>query len=261
MSLIITGIVQAVRNEIRSTGNHRQAMVGGALADAAILLALQSLSAQQQESRNIQVIPVQFEGQVFEVSVQPLNGLIDINNASVQLLAEMYRHAGELNPQAAQILAQATTETRQRKNSRGVAQGFDAVEDLMRVPAMTYDLYAKISLLLTVDLKASGGRVNPMAAPVGVLQILTGGDMARATALAAGRSADLKMMDTSFLKPDLIETATSRSLRLQVRSALPGGGTVERSWHVFLRADPRSGLPWRLLRKEQTSQHTVQSSS
>ena len=258
MTLIITGVVKAVRVEIQTAGMQRQTVVAGAQADAAILLALQSLQAQQKEPGNtLQVISVQFENQVFEVSLQPLNGFIDINNAPVQLLAEMYRYAGGLSPPAAQALAQATVDSRQSKSAKGRAQGFDATEDLMRVPGVTYDLYAKINQVVTAALKGGSGRVNPMTAPVGVLQILTGGDLGRAATLAARRSTDSKLTDTSFLKPEFIEMASSRSLQFQVRVDLAGGGSLQKVWQVFWGADPRSGLPWRALGMQQSMQHSA----
>lgn len=259
MSLIITGIVQAVRSEIRSAAVQRQAVIASALGNAAILLALQNLQSQQQElGKTPQTIPVQFQGQGFDVVVQPLNGLIDLNNANVQLFSDMYRYAGGLNPAAAQALAQNTVELRQSTNAKGRIQGFDAVEDLMRVPGMTYDLYAKINRLITADLKQGNGRINPMAAPVGVLQVLTSGDAARAAILAAGRNTDPKLMDTTFLKPDQIEMASSLSLQLQARIDLPGGGFSQKTWQVFWANDPRSGLPWRVLGMQQSFQHSVQ---
>ncbi|MEO8119680.1 MAG: type II secretion system protein GspK [Rhodoferax sp.] len=258
MGLIITGVVQSVRSEVKTAGTQRQTVVAGALADAAILLALQNLQAQQKEPRNtIQFIPVQFEGLTSKVLVLPLNGLIDLNNATPLLLAEMYRHAGGLNPQAAQAMAQATVETRQFKSTKGTAQGFDAVEDLLRVPQMTYDLYAKIIGLVTADLKEGSGRVNALAAPLGVLQVLTGGDVSRAASLAAQRNTDPNVMDTSFLKPELIEMAPSRSLRFQVQVELPGGGSLQKAWHVYWDTDPRSGLPWRLLGTQQSLQRAA----
>src|SRR5665811_2241880 len=114
MGLIITGLVQAVRSEAQTTGLQRQALVANGLADAAILLALQSMQAQNGVlPKSIQVMPVQFEGHTSEVSVQPLNGLIDINHASVVLLSDLYRHADGMNPDSAQALAQATVEFRQ----------------------------------------------------------------------------------------------------------------------------------------------------
>jgi len=257
MSLIIAGVVRSVRGEIQTAGLQRQAAVASALGDAAILLALQNMHAVQKEPRGtFQVIPVQFEGQTRDVLVQPLNGLIDINNASVQLLAEMYRHAGGLRPDAAQTLAQATVDTRQLKSAKGVTQGFDAIEDLLRVPQMTYDLYVKVADLITADLRDGSGRVNALAAPVGVLQVLTGGDAPRAASLVAKRNADLNVMDTSFLKPELIEMASSRSLRFQVQIGLPDAGVAQKTWHVYWGVDPRSGLPWRVLGTQQSMQRT-----
>lgn len=253
MGLIITGIVQSVRSEVRTAGLQRQTVVASALGDAAILLALQKLQAQRQEPGNaIQHIPVQFGGLASNVSVQPLNGLIDINNAPPLLLAEMYRHAGGLPPAAAQAMAQATVDTRQAKSAKGAVQGFDAIEDLMRVPTMTYVLYAKIIPLITADLKDGSGRVNALAAPLGVLQVLAGGDVARAAILAGQRDADPMVMDTSFLNPGLIEMASSRSLQFLVQVALPGGGSLQKAWNVYWDTDPRSGLPWRVLGTQQS---------
>lgn len=260
MGLIITGIVRSVRSEVHTAGVQRQATVAGAQADAAILLALQNLHALQKEPlKSTQVMQVQFEDRASEVTVQPLNGMIDLNNASIVLLTEMYRHAGGLDPALAQAMAQATIETRQSKNSKGATQGFDAIEDLMRVPAMTYDLYAKINSLVTANLKEGNGRVNPMAASVDVLQVLTGGDGARANSLATGRGSGSLPMDTSFLKPEFIEMAPSRSLQLEVGVKLPGGGNFQKTWQVFWSTDPRSGLPWRVLDMRQSIQQPAPS--
>ena len=259
MGLIVTGIVQAVRSEARTTGLQRHAVIASGLANAAILLALQNLHAQQKELPNtIQILQVSFAGENFDVSVQPLNGLIDINNAPVALLIEMYRQAGGMNPPEAQTLAQATIDLRQSKNSTGMAQGFDAIEDLLRVPGVTYDLYAKISRLVTTDLKGGNGRINPMAAPLGVLQVLTG-DTARAAVLTAGRNTDSKLMDTSFFKPEFIEMASSRSLRLEVPVGLPDGGGMQKTWQVYWGSDPRSGLPWRVLGTQQSIRDAARS--
>ncbi len=259
MGLIITGVVQSVRSEVRTVGLQRQAVVANAAADAAILMALQHLHAYKIEPKSaIQTIPVQFDGQPREVVVVPLNGLINLNQASISLLADMYRFAGELVPEAAQAMAQATLDLRQLKNAKGQAQGFDAKEDLLRVPTMTYGLYAKVVGLVTVDLKESSGRVNALAAPSGVLKILTGGDAARAAVLESKRNADPATMDTSFFKPEHIEMTASRSLRLQVQMDLPGGGAASKAWHVHWGEDPRSGLPWRVLSTQQSLQGAIQ---
>lgn len=259
MGLIVTGIVKSVRGELRTVGLQRQSLVANAHADAAILLALQHLHAQQKEpGASIQTVAVQFENQASAVTVVPLNGRIDINNASVALLAGMFRYAGGLNAELAQSLAQATVDRRQIKTAKGQALGFDASEDLLQVPGMTYDLYAKLADLVTADIKQGSGRVNPLAAPAGVLQVLTGGDVARAAALLASRDANASGMDTSFFQPEHIEMASSRSLRLQVQIALPDGSAAQRAWHVVWATDPRSGLPWRVLGVQQSLARPLQ---
>ena len=257
MGLIITGIANAVRSEVKTAGLQRQTLIANTRADAAILLALQKLHSQKIEPSNtIQLIPVQFEGVTSTVTIEGLNGLIDINNAPLTLLTELFRHVGELPPEMAQLLAQSTIETRQAKSANGTAQSFDATEDLMRVPKMTYSLYAKIKNLVTVDLKEGSGRVNPMFAPIGVLQTLTGGDLSRANVLVAKRNANSNstMMDTSFLKPEHIEIASSRSLLLKVSIALPDGGLIQKMWRVYWDQASRSGLPWRVFGTQQLMQ-------
>lgn len=257
MGLIITGIVKSVRGEIRTIGLQRQSVIANARADAAILLALQNLQSQQKEpGAAMQAVSVQFEGQTSLVWVVPLNGRVDINNAPVTLLADMYRYAGGLTPDAAQAMAQATVDMRKTKTAKGSAQGFDAIEDLLQVPHMRYDLYAKLADLVTADIRQGNGRVNPLAAPERVLQVLTGGDVARAAALLAARTANPGVLDTSFLKPEHIEMASSRSLQLQVQIDLPDASAAQRIWHVYWAADPRSGLPWRVMGMQQALVHT-----
>ena len=262
MGLIITGVVQAVRSEVRTAGVQRQMVVGSALGDAAILLALQTQNALKAEPQAAaQLVPVQFEGVTYSVAVWPLNGLVDINNASALLLADLYRFGGELSPDASRVLAQSTVDTRQLKDAKGAIERFDAKEDLLRVPGMTYDLYAKVQALVTAELKESSGRVNALAAPSGVLRILSGGDVARAADLESRRNADLSAMDTTFLKPEHLDMVPSRSLRFQVQIDLPDGSALLRAWHVYRGDDPRSGLPWRVVSKEHSMKLPAQPSN
>jgi general secretion pathway protein K len=257
MGLAVTGIVQMVRSEIKAAGLQRQILVASAKADAFILLALQNMQAAAREPGGVpQQLMVKFEAEDSAVSVLPLNGLIDINSATVKLLTEMYRHVGGLSQPEAQTLAQATLQTRQVKSAKGVQQNFDAAEDLLQVPGMTYDLYAKLDGLVTADLRNGSGRVSALAAPQGVLQILASGNMARASVLAAQRSVDAKAMDTSFLDPELVDMAPTSNLRLQTQVALPGDGYLQQTWLVYWAVDPRSGLPWRVLGKQQTVSRT-----
>jgi general secretion pathway protein K len=262
MALIITGLVQSVRNEVQVVSLHRQSVLAGSVADAAVLLAMQNMHAKKVElPKGVQKMPVEFEGQTLDVWVRPTNGLVDINQAPIELIAKIYQFAGDLNADDAQTLAQSTVEFRQTKNPKGVAIGFDASEDLLNVPGMTYSLYAKIKQLVTADLRGSSGRINPLAAPLEVLQVLTGGDAARAHVLLAQRDADGIPMDTSFFDPSQIEIASSPNLQFQVQVQLAGANLLEKNVNIYWGTDPRSGLPWRVLSSQQIVLSTAPNSN
>lgn len=253
MGLIITGVVQSVKTETRSSGHQRQNLQALAQADAVLLLALQNLYFQGTPQRQAtQSASFVFAGQTTLVERNALNGLIDINNAPLPLLAQLYAVAGGLPNDAAQALAQATVQAREVTNAKGVRSKFDAPEDLLQVPGITYDLYAKMPGLVTADLKDGSGRVNPVAAPVSVLQVLTGGDVNRAAALYANRNVPLTGMDTTVLNPAFIDNSISSSFRLQAWVPVTNGASLVRIWDIMDIQDTRTGLPWRVLGKSHT---------
>jgi general secretion pathway protein K len=253
MTLIVTGIVHAVRSEARIIGLQRQSAISRPIADAAILLAMQNMHANKVElPKGILTIPVQFENQTFNVSIRPANGLMDLNTASIELLTDLYRYAGEIDANDALQLAQATLEFRQTTGAKGIAIGFDSVEDLLNVPTMTYALYAKIKNLVTADIRGGSGRINPMACTSDVMQILTHGDGARAGALVAQREANNGIMDTSFLNPSQIEVSSSSNLQFQVQVDISMATSLQKTVTVYWATDPRSGLPWRILDSQES---------
>lgn len=253
MSLILAGVVRSVRTEAQTAGVQRQAAMASATADAAILLALQQLHAGQKETpKGLQTIPIEFAGTTHAVHVAPLNGLIDLNNAPIALLDNLYHYAAGLDAAAAHTLAQATLDTRERANAKHIVQGFSATEDLMGVPGMTYTLYAKVASLVTAAIKSGSGRVNPLAASYEVLLVLTAGNAAQAMQIASQRATDAATLDTTFLTPDLIDMSTSSSLTFQVSIGLPDGSVLQKKWLIFWAADPRTDLPWRVLDTRQS---------
>lgn len=251
MGLIITGVVKSVRTETSSSGQQRQILLAKSQADALILLALQNLYFQPNPvSQASQSANFEYAGQSLAVQVSTLNGLIDINNAQPALLAQLYAVAGGLPKDTALALAQSTVQTREITNAKAAQIKFDAQEDLLKVPGMTYDLYVNIRDLVTADLKDGSGRINPLSAPLPVLQVLTGGDAAKAAVLNANRNVPLTGMDTTALNPAFIENNLSSSLRFQVAVPLPAHGhQLVRTWDVFGMEAPRTGLPWRVLGK------------
>ena len=247
LSIIATGTLRTVRTESRAILQARQQVEAQALGDGAIQIALQGLVARNQPLASTSAANIAYRGVPIEVEAMPLNGLIDINTAGVPLLQRLLSVAGGLSAEAAQATAQAIVQTRERRDARGGPQRFEAEEDLLRVPDVDYDLYARLDGLLTADLQGSG-RVNPLAAPFEVLAVLANGDTAVAQRIAAARDAGQVGVDTSALDGSLLESSASRRIRVQARVPLVDGGYVRVSRNVDINARTPNGAPWHTFR-------------
>jgi general secretion pathway protein K len=143
-------------------------------------------------------VELPYQGVPVQIEVMPLNGLIDINSAPAPLLSKLLAAGvGRGRPACA---GRGSAAHHAGPGWRGGA--FDAPEDLLRVPGIDYELYAKIAALVTADLRGSG-KVNPMAAPPGVLNVLSGGSSGVAdriqSARAAGGGRRHFFLDTAFV--------------------------------------------------------------
>lgn len=254
LSVIVTGVVHAVRSEVRLISHNRQAVEGLALGEAAMALVLQDISVRTEPPTQLTQIDVAYLGHVMQVQVMPLSGLIDINSAAEPLLASLYSVAGEKDAAAATALAQATVQVRSERDTRGREKGFEAVQDLLRVPGVDFDLYARLSPLITAEVQGGGGRVNPQAASVEVLAVLAQGNLALAGELATKRASGDTNMDTTRLNVPFIGSTASSRYKLQARVPLADGIQVVLSHSVDVRPDSRSGLPWRIFHTEYWTQ-------
>ena len=248
LAVLVTGASHAVRDNARIVSATRQNVVAQALGDGAIELVLQQMAALATPPSTLSVIDGSFAGTSIRVEVVPANGLIDVNAAPPPLLAALFRIAGGLAPAAADALALVTETARAQKDAKGRAIGFEAAEDLLRVPGLDYPLYARIAPLVTADLNGSG-RVNPLAAPLPVLAVLAGGDLGKAQAIAAARGSGRVGIDTTGLDAGFIDAGPSSRFRLRARVPLPGGGFALVGRSVNLRASTRTGLPWTTFRQ------------
>ena len=247
LGIIATGTLQTIRQESRMLLAARQEIEAQALGDGAIQIALQALAASNQPIRQMTESNITYRGAVMQIQVMPLNGLIDINAAGLPLLERLFTVAGGVPPDAAQALAQSVVQMRGQRDARGAPQRFEAEEDLLRVPGIEYDLYARLSTLLTADVRGSG-RVNPMAAPVEVLAVLAGGNIGVAMQIASSREAGQIGVDTSALDGSLLDTSTVRLFRVQARVPMADGSFVRVSRSVDLNARARDGAPWHTFR-------------
>lgn len=244
LSIIVTGLTRSVRQEARLLAQSRASVVAQAQGDAALQLVLQDLAARPAAPNRLSYVDATYRDVPVRVEVMPLNGLIDINNAPEALLTRLYTIAAGLPPDAAQALAQATVQARERKDAKGVAERFEAVEDLLRVPGIGYPLYARLAPLVTADLRGAG-KVNPMAAPPEVLVVLAAGRADVAARIADARLAGQDGIDSTGLDAALIDNNTSgRRLRLRARVPLDSGAFLYVTRYVELTSRGRNGLPW-----------------
>ena len=243
LSIMVTGLTRSVREESRVMSRSRQSVEALALGNAAIQITLQNLLSQSVTLGRMRQEVVVYRGVSMPVQIMPLNGLIDINSAPVPLLARLYVVAGGLSTEAAEKLAQATVAARERKDLKGSAVQFEAGEDLLQVPGLDYNLYARLSGFITTDLRGSG-KVNPMAAPLEVLVVLAGGDAAVASRIAADRDAGLEGIDTTALDASFTDNTTARRFRIQARVPMADTSWLRVSRNIDLGSRVRSGVPW-----------------
>ena len=256
LSIIVTGLVQAQRDEIRTVSTARQALEASALGNAAIQLVLQRLAASQEPVTRLSRIEVMYESRALTVEVMPLNGLIDPNRAPDGLLAALFSVAGGLDGARAAALAQAVAAARTAvAGARGPT--FEAPEDLLQVPGIDYDLYARLARLLTTDAGGSG-LVNAMAAPPEVLLVLAQGNAAEAARIAADRDALRPGIDTTRLNAAFLDASVSRRWRLQARVPMADGRVARVTRSVQLTPGPVSPAPWRILQADQRFEPATQ---
>ena len=249
LSILVTGMVQAQRDEIRLVSSARQTVQGSALGSAAVQLVLQQMAARSEPVARLSRIEVGFGGLTIPVEVVPLNGLIDLNRAPEPLLVALFTVGGGMAPDPAAALAKALIAARTPGPLTQAGPRFEAIEDLLQLPGVDFGLYARLSPLVTTD-ALGGGRVNAMAAPQGVLLVISGGDAARAARIAADRDGGGAGVDTTDLSPQLIDTVATTRFRLVAQVPLPDGRKLLSSrWVETGKAAP-DGVSWRIFQAE-----------
>ena len=214
--LIVAGIGSSAKGEVRSADGFRQRIAATALADGAIMLAARDLAAAATPTNAPVAGAYRVDGRPVAVEASPSSGWVNLNAAGRELLQAMLMIRAGLVERDAVRLAAAIVDWRdldqmpqgdggedeayQAAGSpyRPFNGGFQTPEDLLQVLGMSFDVFDSIKDCIAVT-GADGGGVNPMAAPVEVLQILTGGDARLAEAIAARRAEGDPLLDLSAL--------------------------------------------------------------
>lgn len=245
LGIVVTSITYMVRGELRQTAALRAGAEDRALGRAAMALALQDLDARNRRRlERPERQTYRFNATEVQVLAVPLNGLVDINRAPVALLAALLQYAGGLAPDAAQNLAAALVEKRSARTPQGASAQFDAIEDLLEMPGVDYELYARLAPLITVN-GGGGSQVNPYAAPAALLTVLAAGNQAAVAAFRAGidsGTADLSGFNSAFLTP-----SGSTRLRLYAKPASDAQDRFAVACDVGLFGRRSGALPWEIL--------------
>jgi len=247
LSIMVLGLTATVKQYIHTVTLQRDLAQGQALGEAAIALALQQLAVQTTPITSTGQTDISYAGVDIPVTASPLDGWIALNSASAPMLTALLQTAGGLDQTQAQQMAAAIIEWRDGvpqvditsapTSANNQTRGFEAVDDLMLVPGMNYDLYTRIAPLVTTS-TTGAGVVNAQAAPPGVAAAL-GTNTALITPAGSSGSNVLRLIAA-------VPLATGKILRVTEDVALLG-------------IVPDSATPWRILREE--AQIAVASSS
>lgn len=260
LAILAAGLTTQTRGELRSAQNARFAAQASALGDAAIQLAAF-------EIRNAQDLPpggferaFELDGYAIRVIVVPAAGLVDLNTASEPLLKDLFVIGAGLADDQAERMARQIVQWRggdgdvtgdvseDPAQARPRGEAFEYPEDLLQVPSVRYDDYAKIARLVTVH-----GRniaVDPMSAPVEVLSVLAGGDMEVVRSVMRGRDARDSTTDLTGLNQAHLGGGGGEVFRIDAIVEIGPRGLRRTRW-IDMAGAGSSGAPWRTLRLEE----------
>ena len=246
LSILVTGLVQTQREEIRNAASSRLHLQAEAVGQGAIHLALQALLARDRRADRLSHSRITYGGVDVVVEVQPFSGLVDFNLAPAPLLAALFAGSGGVDPVTSQRLAAAVVAVRDARPAEPPPR-FKAPEELLNVEGISYDLYARLAHLLTTDTRGSG-RINPLAASQEVLLLLADGDQGLANQVAADRDADAAGIDTTRLQTAFTDNSASGRLRFRADVPFPDGSRVTVVRDIDISPVAEGKAPWRTLR-------------
>lgn len=248
LTILVAGLVRAQHSEWRLVGAARSQLGAVASGRAAIQRAAQEMAGSPQAVGRLMRRTVREAGQDIELEVMPLVGLVDLNSAPEVLLQALLQHAGGLPEASARALAAAAVERRQATAAMpGRATRFEVPEELLALPGVDHDLFARIAPLMTTD-SAGGGRVNPLAAPFPVLLVLASGDAGLAQRIAGERDAGSVVIDTTRLESAYIDATVSSRYRITAHVPTTDGRRWTVEQELDLHSSDPGGPPWRTLR-------------
>ena len=274
LSVIAGSVAMLTRTELGLSRNLVLSAKAEALAEGGIHLAINELLAPGAAARALadgRVWRVELEAGHVDVSIADVTGRIDLNTAPPALIAGLF-HAAGAEPELAETLADRIADWRdadetpradggEQADYAGyeppvrVANGpFLSADEIMRVPGMTADLWARIANAVTVHSRRPG--VNPLYASRMALLALPGMDAAAADTILAARSeaaADpavrpaLRIAEIAGLVPAearrYLTGGPSNIYAVRARAELPEGAVY--ILEAVIEPAPANDPPWR----------------
>ena len=254
LSIMVTSMATSVLGEIRDAGASKSAVIAHGQALAAINLTLRQVKSdtsaasgrRTQDERLIDSARV-------TVSLTPLSGLIDLNQAAPSLLEALFQVAGQRDSASAAQLAQAVVQRRATKDAQDRPDRIDSPSELLGLPGMDYTTYARTVKFVTTDAR-SDGRVNISSASDELLLVLAGGNRDLALQL---RSAALKPPGDPpppGINPSWVGGTVATRFMVVAVVALGDARRFKLTQVVDLAA--KDELPWQTFRSEQQIETT-----
>jgi general secretion pathway protein K len=247
LALIVQSVMVTGRTEARLANNREALAQSGAIADAALNIAILRLLDPRlsgQPPIDGSPFPVSFAGHQLRLTIQDEAGKIDLNTAQDELLRRLLRSAGA-DPETAGALKDRILDWREpginkRLNgakapeyrAAGLTYGprnapFATVEEVQLVMGMTPELFAAIAPALTVYSQTPW--IDPSFAPAEVLRTLPSMDEAAINALLQSRASarPAVMLGHAFMitaeadGPDGLRVSRNAVIRLTGRANAP----------------------------------------
>lgn len=259
MSLLVAGVVMQARVDIKQAQLHAAKARSEALADGAIALALARAALLEQEGELPVRSQLYFLQPIGDFSVQvtftPLTGLVDLNQASEELLYSLLLGATNIDENGARELANSVVEWRspgaepeqmpaEKRHGR-----FEAVEDLLLVPGIDRAAYESLRDSLYVSQKGQA-TVDWLSAPLSVLQSLgmSGEESLEYIQARAGEDAQsMGLPDT--IDPSFWGEGSLPTFRADAVVVMDDTNFLRRRWVDRARRGA-DGLPWHFFHTE-----------
>jgi len=265
MSLLVSGILYQVKNDMKISQWELQKAQAEALGDGASNLALAQLSdGEAEDIGRLVVVESELEGSHIITELISISGLLDINSLSKDGLISLFVHGASLEEAQAEQLAANVLDWRsynqlRRPEVESAYRGstgklarfgrFEAPEDLLQVLGVTRDIYEKLSATIYAGEK-DVNNVNLAFAPFSVLMVLAQGD----EALAVEWESQRELFQSGNRPPELTGFVTGNQVIPVYRSSsfvkMADGQWMKRVRWADIGAKGRDYLPWRIVRTE-----------